>query len=65
MHLLFIGTFVCIILFRVGIDQLGEKDVKMFSVIVSVAKGRDYETGNAFANELDELGYNVVTDHGH
>lgn len=42
----------------------GEKDVKMLSVIVSLAKGRYYEPGNAFASELDELGYNVATDLG-
>lgn len=44
------GTLICIILFEVVIDQLrpGEKDVKMFSVIVSIAKGRYYESVNAF-----------------
>lgn len=63
--LLHIDTFACIILFKVVIDQLGEKYVKMFSVIVSFAKGRYYETGNTFASELDELGYNIAVDHGH
>lgn len=36
----------------------------MLSVIVSIAKRRYYEPGNAFASELDELGYNGATDLG-
>lgn len=48
------------------INQLrpGGKDVQMFPVMVSIAEGY-YESGNAFASELAELGYNVATDCGY